>query len=407
MSIGDDPVFESIKPGWKHTLFALLERPTSSPAALLLYAVSTGLIIFSAIVTVLETVPAFHSISNRIWFGIETSFVALFTVEYIARCIAWSPTWMTLFKWMFSFFGIVDVLAVLPYYIELLLQKDTSILFRFSILRMFRLLRVFRPFRYSNTILLTIEIMFLSVRRSQHALLAILFFVIMILTVFSTLLYFIERGTWDETLQTFINYDGDPSQFSSIPAAGWFVIVTITTVGYGEITPRSFWGQLVTVPILFCGLLLISLPSFVLGREFSLVYERMTSQQEQRRENNEDGNEENGPDDITTQNHLLYALSPLIPPARSSGGGGGGGSRRHPMPTTPTSTSTPTNGDLSNLKLAQNQTELSRQISELAATVEVQGRLLKRLVTVLDVEDPSGERELNGKGKQTQFEPVR
>lgn len=77
------------------------------------------------------------------------------------------------------------------------------------------------------------------------------------------------------------------------------------------------------------------------------------------------------------------------------------------MPTTPTSTSTPTNGDLSNLKLAQNQTELSRQISELAATVEVQGRLLKRLVTVLDVEDPSGERELNGKGKQTQFGPVR
>lgn len=104
MSIGDDPVFESIKPGWKHTLFALLERPTSSPAALLLYAVSTGLIIFSAIVTVLETVPAFHSISNRIWFGIETSFVALFTVEYIARCIAWSPTWMTLFKWMFCWF---------------------------------------------------------------------------------------------------------------------------------------------------------------------------------------------------------------------------------------------------------------------------------------------------------------
>lgn len=101
LSLGDDPVFESIKPGWKHTLFALLERPTSSPAAFLLYAVTTGLIIFSALVTVLETVPAFHSISNRIWFGIETSLVALFTIEYIARCIAWSTTWMALFKFMF------------------------------------------------------------------------------------------------------------------------------------------------------------------------------------------------------------------------------------------------------------------------------------------------------------------
>ena len=56
--------------------------------------------------------------------------------------------------------------------------------------------------------------MFLSFRRSQHALLALSFFVIMVLVVFSTLLYFIERGTWDDTLGTFINSDGDPSQFA-------------------------------------------------------------------------------------------------------------------------------------------------------------------------------------------------
>ncbi|KAG6845816.1 hypothetical protein H0H93_016006, partial [Arthromyces matolae] len=71
----------------------------------------------------------------------------------------------------------------------------------------------------------TIEVMYISVRRSQHALLAIGFFVIMILTVFSTLLYFAERGTWDPVLENFVNIDGDPSQFSSIPAAAWFVIV--------------------------------------------------------------------------------------------------------------------------------------------------------------------------------------
>ncbi|KAF6741237.1 hypothetical protein DFP72DRAFT_946024, partial [Ephemerocybe angulata] len=98
-----------------------------------------------------------------------------------------------------------------------MLGQDTSIL------RMFRLLRVFRPFRYNHTILLTIEVMYLSVRRSQHALLAIGFFVVMILTVFSTHLYFAERGTWDEVMDTFINSDGDPTQFASIPAAGWFV----------------------------------------------------------------------------------------------------------------------------------------------------------------------------------------
>jgi len=128
---------------------------------------TTSLIVISAFVTVLETVPAVHSISTRIWFGLETSVVALFTVEYIARSLAWSNTWSTLFHWVFSFYGVIDLLSVLPYYIELILLQDTSVYFRFSILRMFRLLRVFRPFRYNHTILLTIEVMYLSVRRSQ------------------------------------------------------------------------------------------------------------------------------------------------------------------------------------------------------------------------------------------------
>jgi hypothetical protein len=62
---------------------------------------STFLIVLSAIITVLETVPAVHSISNSIWFGLETSIVALFTMEYGARCVAWSNTWSSLFYWMF------------------------------------------------------------------------------------------------------------------------------------------------------------------------------------------------------------------------------------------------------------------------------------------------------------------
>ncbi|TFK59198.1 voltage-gated potassium channel, partial [Pluteus cervinus] len=272
----DQETLSHIHPQWRRTLFALMEQPTSSSSAFLVHVLIISLIVLSALVTILETVPAFHSISVSVWFGFETSLVALFTVEYIVRCLAWSSTWMGLAKWVISFFGIIDLLSVLPYYIELLLGQDTSILFRFSILRMFRLLRVFRPFRYNNTILLTIEVMYLSVRRSQHALLAIAFFVVMVLTVFSTLLYFAERGTWDETLETFINNDGDPTSFQSIPAAAWFVLVTITTVGYGEITPRSFLGRLVTLPLLLFGLLFITLPSFVLGREFSIVWEKMT-----------------------------------------------------------------------------------------------------------------------------------
>ncbi|TRM57876.1 hypothetical protein BD626DRAFT_464267 [Schizophyllum amplum] len=272
------PAF-AVRPAWRRTIYLLLEVPTSSPAAFLMHVFITALIVFSALVTVLETVPAFHSVGPAVWFGLESALVALFTAEYVARCVAHSTTWRGLMKWLFSFFAILDALAVFPYYIEIALQQDTSILFRFSILRMFRLLRVFKPFRYNSVVLLTIEVMYLSVRRSQHALLAIAFFVVMVLTVFSTLLYFAERGVWDPILETFVNTDGDPSQFASIPAAAWFVIVTITTVGYGEITPRSFLGRLVTLPLLVFGLLLIALPSFVLGREFSLVWERMAGRE--------------------------------------------------------------------------------------------------------------------------------
>lgn len=208
--------------------------------------------------------------------------------------------------------------------------------------------------------------MYLSIRRSHHALLALSFFIAMLLTVFSTLLYvvltapfapnrtslrryFVERGTWDDTLETFINADGDPSQFAVSPskteprvplltseydpivhtsssmvrvlfnpptcASFCFIYpcypgssssvslefahllaipnpftshscflsclqndttTAITTVGYGEITPRSILGRLITIPLLAFGLLLIALPSFVLGREFSIVWKQMT-----------------------------------------------------------------------------------------------------------------------------------
>ena len=94
----------AIHPPWKRNLYQLLEQPTSSTAAFVMHMFMTSLIIISAFVTVLETVPAVHSISTRIWFGVETSVVALFTVEYIARLLAWSNTWTTLFYWVFCTF---------------------------------------------------------------------------------------------------------------------------------------------------------------------------------------------------------------------------------------------------------------------------------------------------------------
>jgi membrane-associated HD superfamily phosphohydrolase len=90
-----------IKPAWRLHLYNLLERPNSSAAAVLVHVLVTALIVFSALVTILETVPGtLRSLPGGIWFGLETSLVALFTVEYVARCAATSYSWSGLFGWV-------------------------------------------------------------------------------------------------------------------------------------------------------------------------------------------------------------------------------------------------------------------------------------------------------------------
>ncbi|THH28226.1 hypothetical protein EUX98_g5975 [Antrodiella citrinella] len=212
--------------------------------------------------------------------------------------------------------------------------------------------------------------MFLSFKRSQHALLALAFFVVMVLVVFSTLLYFAERGTWDETLGIFINSEGDPSQFASIPAAAWFVLVTITTVGYGEITPRSFLGRVVTLPLLVFGLLLIALPTFVLGREFSMVWDMMKENQNL---------EEDG-----------FISTPLASPHLRR--------IRHPSVVsleTFAESSRITGGPIRRNTLQRDQAEMAGQIADLKATIETQGEMIRRIMNVLE-----------GKGKQRAQSPL-
>ncbi|KAI0923162.1 hypothetical protein AcV7_005749 [Taiwanofungus camphoratus] len=353
---------KDIHPPWKRDLYMLLEQPTSSQSAFLVHILTTSLIVISAVVTILETIPSFHSISPSVWFGLETALVVLFTVEYIGRCVAHSASWVTFLRWFGSWFGVIDLLGILPYYVEIALHQDTSTFFRFTILRTFRLLRVFRPFRYNNTLLLTIEVMYLSFRRSQHALLALAFFVLMVLIVFSTLLYFAERGSWDETLGTFINSDGDPSQFASIPAAAWFVLVTITTVGYGEITPHSFLGRLITLPLLVFGLLLIALPTFVLGREFSIVWELMKENQQ------------------SSEQIFDARMDPIDSPIltrRSIDPRGESTMWRHSREEEP------------HRRQYATEVDLSTQIADLKATVEMQGAMIRSMMDMLE-----------GKGKQ-------
>ncbi|KAJ2962226.1 hypothetical protein NQZ79_g2628 [Umbelopsis isabellina] len=114
-----------------------------------------------------------------------------------------------------------------------------------------------------NTIVMTIEVMMVALKRSGDALSAFVFFP------------GYEPGIWDPTLETFVDASGNPSSFDSIPAAFWFVLVTITTTGYGDMVPTTFIGKLITFPAMMFGVLLIALPSIIIGRNFTIVWEAM------------------------------------------------------------------------------------------------------------------------------------
>ena len=85
--------------GLREILYSLLERPNSSQAAFTIHLMVNALILLSALLTVLETLPFFHHVSSAVWFGLETTIVVFFTFEYVARGIAWSESYATFWSW--------------------------------------------------------------------------------------------------------------------------------------------------------------------------------------------------------------------------------------------------------------------------------------------------------------------
>ncbi|KAI8980246.1 hypothetical protein BDB01DRAFT_797022 [Pilobolus umbonatus] len=264
----------------KKQLFLYMEEPSSSSTAFWINVLVSVLILLSATIITLETIPAFRSTeSNRVWFNIETLIVSIFSLEYILRMFAHSDSFKMFKEYILSPLTIIDMISIVPFFIELIGNRNTTYEFRFLILRLFRLLRLFKTYKYTSSIVMTIEVMVLSFRRSRDALYALFIFLVTCVVLFSTLLYFAERGIWDDNLQIFVDPSGNPSAFDSIPSTFWFVMATITTTGYGNMVPTTFIGKLITFPAMIFGVLLIALPSIIMGRHFTVVWETMKRQQ--------------------------------------------------------------------------------------------------------------------------------
>jgi voltage-gated potassium channel len=177
----------------------------------------------------------------------EYVFTVLFTIEYVLRLISVKKTW----KYVFSFYGIVDLLSILPTFVELLLPGVGSI----RVIRIFRLLRVFRVLKLVG-FLREAGMLRMALWASRRKILVFMGAVLVLVTIMGTLVYLVEDSA---------------SGFTSIPRSVYWAIVTVTTVGYGDIAPVTVLGQTLASIIMLIGYAIIAVPTGIIGAEIIKV----------------------------------------------------------------------------------------------------------------------------------------
>lgn len=219
---------------------------SDSPAGKLFDVGLLVAIVLSVTATCLETVPAIRSSYGSLLWGVEWFFTILFTIEYACRlyCVR------NRFRYATSFYGLIDLLSILPLYITLIAQGSASL----AVLRSFRLLRVFRILKLYQ-LSGEAEDLGNAVWRARGKVLVFFTFVVISVTVSGALMYEIEHSGNSE------------SGFSSIPQSVYWAVVTMTTVGYGDIVPETTLGKLVSTVLILIGYSLIIVPTGFVSAE--------------------------------------------------------------------------------------------------------------------------------------------
>ncbi|PCJ80035.1 MAG: ion transporter [Bacteroidetes bacterium] len=200
-------------------------------------------IMLSVGVVMLESVPEINEKHGETLRYLEYGFTALFTVEYVLRLIAVKIK----SKYVFSFYGIVDLLSILPTFVEILLPGVGSI----RVVRIFRLLRVFRVLKLVG-FLKEATALRTALWAARRKLMVFLAAVLVLVTILGTMVYLVEDAA---------------AGFTSIPRSIYWAIVTVTTVGYGDIAPVTVTGQTIASIIMLIGYAIIAVPTGIIGAE--------------------------------------------------------------------------------------------------------------------------------------------
>ncbi|KAL5109544.1 Potassium voltage-gated channel subfamily D member 2 [Taenia crassiceps] len=247
---------------FRQRLWTSFENPGNSTVSLVIYYVTGFFIAVSVLANIVETIPypevppdlsrkSIGDVFSDAFFCLDSACVLIFTVEYLARLYS-APN-----RWLFfrSVMSLIDVIAILPFYIALLLPNKKTLSGPFTTLRVFRVFRVFKFSRHSQGL----RILGYTLKSCASELGFLLFSLTMALIIFATVIYYAERAVPNTT-------------FISIPAAFWYTIVTMTTLGYGDMVPKTILGQLIGGTCALSGVLVIALPVPFIVSNFSRIY---------------------------------------------------------------------------------------------------------------------------------------
>ncbi|XP_018789338.1 PREDICTED: potassium voltage-gated channel protein Shal isoform X3 [Bactrocera latifrons] len=246
----------------RQKMWRAFENPHTSTAALVFYYVTGFFIAVSVMANVVETVPCGHRPGRAgtlpcgerykiVFFCLDTACVMIFTAEYLLRLFA-APDRC---KFVRSVMSIIDVVAILPYYIGLGITDNDDVSGAFVTLRVFRVFRIFKFSRHSQGL----RILGYTLKSCASELGFLVFSLAMAIIIFATVMFYAEK-----------NVNG--TNFTSIPAAFWYTIVTMTTLGYGDMVPETIAGKIVGGVCSLSGVLVIALPVPVIVSNFSRIY---------------------------------------------------------------------------------------------------------------------------------------
>lgn len=223
----------------------------TTPAGKLFDVVLLWAILLSVIAMMLESVSEIRASNERLFRIMEWSFTALFTIEYAAR-IASSPQPK---KYILSFMGMIDLLSILPTFIGIFVQGTSSLM----IIRSVRLIRVFRVLKLTHFMGGANQIGN-ALWNSRHKITVFLGTVVCVTVIIGTLMYLIE---------------GAGNGFTSIPRSIYWAIVTVTTVGYGDIAPATILGQFLASCLMITGYAILAVPTGIVTSEMVMAKSKM------------------------------------------------------------------------------------------------------------------------------------